>query len=97
MASNVLTLNSSVPTNWTKALHQVASWPQRRPRLTVTSRSSRLAAKVKNTAPSAPDPTSSTKPGNGPMRKQADPMAKPSAMARSQAARVAGRGDSASA
>jgi hypothetical protein len=31
---------------------------------------------TKNTMPSTPEPTSCTKPGNGPIRKQADPKAK---------------------
>ena len=60
------------------------------PRLRVASRSSRPAARVKkigareedNTV--GPGPTSCTKPGNGPMKKQADPTAKPAAIKRSQ-------------
>ena len=73
------------------ALHHEGSRPQRRPRLRVPSRSSRAAASVKNTepakktTPSAPAPTSWTKPGKGPMKKQADPAANPTAI-RSQAA-----------
>jgi hypothetical protein len=31
---------------------------------------------TKKTSASVPDPTSSTKPGNGPIRKQSDPIAK---------------------
>jgi hypothetical protein len=51
---------------------------------------------AKKTTPSAPDPTSCTNPGNGPMKKQADPMAKPAAIHRSHAARATGRGAPAS-
>ena len=40
---------------------------------------------AKKTTPSAPGPTSCTNPGNGPMKKHADPMAKPTAIQRSQA------------
>src|SRR5829696_2785863 len=98
LASKVLTLKSSVPRNWAKALHQEGSLPQRCPRLTVPSRSSRPAATVKKTepvkktAPSAPAPTSSMNPGNGPTTKHADPIAKPAEIARSHALRVSGRG-----
>ncbi len=52
---------------------------------------------AKKTTASAPTPTSSTNPGNGPMKKQSEPTAKPTAIARSQATRVAGRGPIASA
>ena len=103
MASNVLALNSSVPTHWIEALHQDGSSPKRRPRATVASRSSSVAASVKKIEPakkttaSAPTPTSSTKPGKGPMKKHSEPTAKPSAIARSQATLVAGRGPIASA
>jgi len=90
-------LNSKVPTNWIAALHQDGSAPQRLPRLSVASRTSRPAASVKKiepakkTTPSAPGPTSCTKPGNGPMKKQADPTAKPAAIQRSQTALANGR------
>jgi hypothetical protein len=63
MARNVLTLNSRVPTNWTAALHHEGS-AAHRPSLNVDSRTSSSAASVKNTepakntAPSAPAPTS---------------------------------------
>ena len=52
---------------------------------------------AKNTAPSAPGPTSCTNPGNGATTKHTDPTAKPMAIHRSQAARVACRGANASA
>jgi hypothetical protein len=70
MASNVSTLKSRVPTNWIAALHQEGPEAQR-PKRSVPSRSSRPAASVKNTepakntTPSAPAPTSWTKPGKG--------------------------------
>ena len=89
MASKVLRLNSRVPANWTAALHQ-DGFDAQRPRRSVASRSSSPAASVKNTepakktTPSAPAPTSWTKPGNGPMKKHAEPIAKPIAIQRSQ-------------
>lgn len=97
MASSVLMLNRRVPTNWTAALHHEGS-AAHRPSLNVESRSSSSAASVKNTepakntAPSAPAPTSWTNPGKGPMKKQAEPTAKPIAIQQSQAARAAIRG-----
>jgi hypothetical protein len=52
---------------------------------------------AKKTTPSAPAPTSCTNPGNGPMKKQADPTANATAIERSQATRVDGLGAKASA
>jgi hypothetical protein len=46
---------------------------------------------AKKTRPSAPGPTSCTNPGNGPIKKHADPTAKPPAIQRSQAALSSGR------
>jgi len=97
MAWNVLALKNSVPMNWMAALHHDASLKRRCCR-SVPSRSSSAAATVKNTEPtkntmlSAPWPTSWTNPGNGPMRKQADPIAKPAAIQPSQSTRASGRG-----
>lgn len=102
MASKVLTLKWRVPTNCTAALHHEAS-ANRRSSLSVVSRSSKPAASVKNTepakntTPSAPWPTSWTTPGKGPMKKQAEPIAKPAAIQRSHPSRAADLGARASA
>jgi hypothetical protein len=52
---------------------------------------------AKNTTPSAPAPTSWTKPGKGPMKKHADPTANPAAIQRSHTAPSAGVGATVSA
>ena len=96
IASYVSTLNRSVPIHCTAALHQVASAPNRAPRRSVACRSSIEAANVKRIEPtkkitaSAPAPTSSTTPGNGPMTKHTEPSANPAAIARSQPASASG-------
>ena len=76
-------MKNSVPANWIAALHQPASLV-RGPgtRLDVCQSSVPAAAvkkiePTKKTAASAPSPTSWAKPGNGPTKKQSDPIAKP--------------------
>jgi hypothetical protein len=102
IALNVLTLKSTVPTNWIAALHHDAPANRRWAR-SVPSRSSAAAAEVKKiepakkTAASVPSPTSWTKPGNGPTKKHTEPIAKPAAIQRSQSTVASGRRTGASA
>src|SRR5262249_44654238 len=76
-ASKVLMLKKIVPATWTAEAHQ--SSPRQ---ASAVVSSCRVAAEVKkieptkNTSPSTREPTSSTKPGNGPTRKHVEPIAK---------------------
>src|SRR6185312_8259823 len=72
-AWNVLTLKNSVPTSCTRHAHR--SRPP--PLCSVWSSAAdvKKSEPAKKTAASTSEPTSSTKPGNGPTRKQAEPMA----------------------
>ncbi len=96
VASNVSTLNHRVPTNWIAALHHAPSRPKRAPRRSVAWRSSSAAASVKKIDPrkkrtaSGPEPMSWTTPGNGPMRKQTEPIPNPAAIGRSHPASAPG-------
>jgi hypothetical protein len=84
----VVTLKNSVPADWTIAAHQAArppSWERRSgqaSQLCSAPPSVNRIEPTKNVTPSAEAPTSCTYPGNGPIRKHADPRAKKSAIQR---------------
>src|SRR4051794_20897614 len=85
----VVTLKNSVPADCTTAARHAdrAAPAERRPDAASQVCSAPPAVNstepAKNVAASAPGPTRSTKPGNGPTRKQVDPRAKQSAIHRS--------------
>jgi hypothetical protein len=70
----VLTLKNSVPANWTT--HAQRSRPPPLCNIWTSAAEVKKIEPAKKTAASASEPTSSTKPGSGPTRKHAEPIAK---------------------
>src|SRR3954452_17293178 len=72
-ARNVLTLKKMVPSNWISELQR--SSPSTACRACSNAADVKKIEPTKKTTPSTDDPTSSTNPGNGATRKQAEPTA----------------------
>src|SRR6476659_391333 len=72
-AWNVLTLKNSVPANWTT--HDHRSRPPPLCSIWSSAADVKKTEPAKKTAASTSEPTSSTKPGSGPTRKHAEPIA----------------------
>src|SRR5580765_7060964 len=71
-------LKKTVPTSCTALLHQSSSRGRKTPLWTYCNEAAEVKKiePTKKTRPSTVDPTSSTKPGMGPTRKQVEPIAK---------------------